>query len=105
MPAQSILIYSAFHGVIGHSIQPLFGLVCADVNEGTTTVGVANHLIVHWNTGVILEDVDKFRILLRPGWVLVMNCLQLLLEHPSLKESNVNSITRAYITLPTRLLR
>jgi len=50
MPAQSILIYSAFHGVIGYSIQPLFGLVCADVNEGTTTVGVANHLIVHWQS-------------------------------------------------------
>jgi len=97
------LIYSAFHGVIGHSIQPLFGQVCANINEGTITVGVVNHLIVHWNTGVILEDVDKFRILQRPGWILVMNRFQLLLEHPSLKESN--SITRAYIMLPTRLLR
>ena len=64
---------SAFLSVIGHSIQPLFGLLCCDVYEHPVAVCVVFDRVVDWNTGVVLEDVYQFRIVGGPWWRLVVD--------------------------------
>ena len=71
--------------IVCYCVDPFFGLVWGNINKSSSTVGVVCHLIVDWYTRMVFKYIGQLRVVSGPRRVLVVNRLELLLKHTSLK--------------------